>query len=57
MKQEIDSPCVKICIFDNESGYCLGCSRTADEVEMRGKPETSNEWKLQNLKDLKEREQ
>ncbi len=57
MKQEIDSPCVKICIFDTESGYCLGCSRTADEVEMWGKPETSNEWKLQNLKDLKEREQ
>ena len=57
MKQEIDSPCVKICIFDTESGYCLGCSRTADEVEMWGKPETSNEWKLENLKDLKEREQ
>ena len=57
MKQEIPSPCMKVCIFDQESGYCLGCSRTADEVEKWGLHDTSDEWKLQNLKDLKERDQ
>ena len=57
MNEEIPSPCMKICIFDEDSGYCLGCSRTADEVEMSGKPDTSNEWKKKNLTELKEREQ
>ena len=57
MNEEIPSPCMKICIFEEDSGYCLGCSRTADEVEMWGKPDTSNEWKKKNLTELKEREQ
>ena len=57
MNEEIPSPCMKICIFDQDSGYCLGCSRTADEVEMWGKPDTSNEWKKKNLIELKDREQ
>ena len=57
MNEEIPSPCMKICIFDQDSGYCLGCSRTADEVEMWGKPDTSNEWKKKNLAELKDREQ
>lgn len=53
----IESPCMKICIFDQESGLCLGCSRTADEVEKWGKPETTDTWKENNLKELKQREQ
>mgnify|MGYP001168959401 FL=1 len=53
----IPSPCMKICIFDQESGYCLGCSRTADEVEKWGNHDTTDEWKKQNLLDLKQREQ
>ena len=57
MNEEIPSPCMKICIFDQDSGYCLGCSRTADEVEMWGRSDTSNEWKIKNLTELKEREQ
>ena len=53
----IPSPCMKICIFDQETGYCLGSSRTADEVEKWGNHDTPDEWKKQNLLDLKLREQ
>ena len=53
----IQSPCMKICIFDQESGYCLGCSRTEDEVIKWKDSETTDEWKKENLKELREREQ
>ena len=53
----IQSPCMKICIFDQDSGYCLGCSRTEDEVIKWKDPATSNEWKKDNLIELKQREQ
>ena len=48
---------MKICIFDQESGYCLGCSRTADEVEKWGNSDTTDEWKKENLQELRKREQ
>lgn len=32
MSPPIDSPCVKICVVDSESGLCLGCHRTLAEV-------------------------
>ena len=28
----IATPCVKVCIVDGESGLCLGCYRTLQEV-------------------------
>jgi predicted Fe-S protein YdhL (DUF1289 family) len=28
----IASPCVKVCIVDGESGLCLGCFRTLNEI-------------------------
>jgi hypothetical protein len=31
-RDEIDSPCVKICIIHPESGLCLGCRRSIDEI-------------------------
>jgi predicted Fe-S protein YdhL (DUF1289 family) len=31
-RDEVDSPCVKICIIHPESGLCLGCRRTAGEI-------------------------
>jgi predicted Fe-S protein YdhL (DUF1289 family) len=27
-----DSPCVNICVVDRDSGLCLGCLRTLDEI-------------------------
>ena len=53
----IPSPCMKICIFDQESGYCLGCSRTADEDLEWKDPKKTDDWKKENLIELKKREQ
>jgi uncharacterized protein len=30
--QEIDTPCVKLCVVDPESGFCIGCGRTRGEI-------------------------
>ncbi|WP_019996363.1 DUF1289 domain-containing protein [Aureimonas ureilytica] len=26
------SPCIKICVLDPQSGWCVGCGRTLDEI-------------------------
>ena len=31
-RDEVDSPCVKICIVHPESRLCLGCRRSIDEI-------------------------
>jgi predicted Fe-S protein YdhL (DUF1289 family) len=28
----MESPCIKICTYDPESGLCRGCGRTLDEI-------------------------
>ena len=28
----VASPCVKTCVIDEESGLCLGCYRTLEEI-------------------------
>ena len=28
----IESPCLKICIYEAGSGICAGCGRTLDEI-------------------------
>lgn len=28
----METPCVKICIYDPESGRCTGCGRRLDEI-------------------------
>lgn len=28
----IESPCIKICVVEPESGYCIGCGRSRDEI-------------------------
>ena len=30
--EEIESPCVKICVLHPEAGICLGCYRTRAEI-------------------------
>ena len=32
MKDIPDTPCIQICKLDPVSGYCLGCSRTIEEI-------------------------
>ena len=29
---KIDSPCIDICTIDRDSGECIGCGRTVEEV-------------------------
>jgi predicted Fe-S protein YdhL (DUF1289 family) len=29
---EIRSPCVKLCVMEPDSGFCMGCGRTRDEI-------------------------
>ena len=32
-REEIESPCVKICILHRKENICIGCFRTANEIE------------------------
>ncbi len=32
-RDEIDSPCIKLCILHSKEKICLGCYRTADEIK------------------------
>lgn len=32
----IPSPCVKVCVLDPPSGFCLGCKRTLREIAAWG---------------------
>ena len=51
----IVSPCISICKTDPDTGFCYGCGRT-DEEKIKWKlPDTSEEWKNNNLKTLKSR--
>jgi predicted Fe-S protein YdhL (DUF1289 family) len=29
---EIESPCIKVCVLDSGSQYCVGCGRTLAEI-------------------------
>ena len=31
-RDEIESPCVKICVIHQATGLCAGCHRTLDEI-------------------------
>jgi predicted Fe-S protein YdhL (DUF1289 family) len=33
-REEVESPCTKLCIIHPESGFCMGCYRTGDEISM-----------------------
>lgn len=32
MRNEVESPCVKICVMHPAEGICTGCFRTLDEI-------------------------
>ena len=56
MEQEkVTSPCISICKTDPLSGFCYGCGRTNEEKNTWKDENTSNEWKISNLEDLKNR--
>ena len=49
------SPCISICKTDPLTGYCYGCGRSNDEKKIWKSEETTNEWKKENLQNIKKR--
>jgi uncharacterized protein len=29
---DIETPCIKICVIEPETGFCIGCGRTRSEI-------------------------
>mgnify|MGYP001269184580 FL=1 len=54
-QNKIISPCISVCKTDPISGYCYGCARTQEEKNMWKDEATSNDWKINNLNELKNR--
>ena len=55
MNKKIVSQCISICKTDPLTGYCYGCARTEEEKKIWKNPETTNDWKKENLKVLTSR--
>ena len=51
----IISPCISICKTDPSTGYCYGCARTIEERKIWKQAETTEDWKISNIKTIKER--
>ena len=51
---KIKSPCIDICKLDKETGICIGCFRTVEEIAKWKKME--DDEKLDVLGKLKDRE-
>ena len=49
------SPCISICKSNPKTGFCFGCARTDEEKKIWKNPETTIEWKKENLKILTSR--
>ena len=53
--KEIVTPCMSVCKTDPISGFCYGCGRTDEDKKIWKDPETSDEWKINNLELLRTR--
>ena len=51
----IISPCISICKTDPSTGYCYGCARTVEERKIWKQTNTTEEWKISNIKSIRER--
>ena len=51
----IISPCISICKIDPVSGYCYGCGRSSVEKKLWKNENTNDEWKKNNLSEIKKR--
>ena len=51
----IISPCISICKTDPSSGYCYGCGRTIEEKKNWKLTETTDQWKKDNIIQIKKR--
>ena len=48
--RKIISPCISICKTNPSTGFCFGCARNEEEKKVWKDPNTTNEWKDENLK-------
>ena len=51
----IVSPCISICKTDPVTGFCYGCARNYQEKLMWKDKNTKDEWKSNNLLEIKSR--
>ena len=51
----IISPCISICKTDPSTGFCCGCGRNNKEKKTWKLEDTTDEWKSNNLKEIKKR--
>ena len=51
----IISPCISICKTDPLTGFCYGCGRSNEEKKIWKLENTTNEWKINNIKVIKTR--
>ena len=49
------SPCISICKTDPKTGYCYGCGRTDEEKKNWKLTETTDQWKKDNIIQIKKR--
>ena len=55
IEENIISPCISVCKTDPVSGFCYGCGRTDEEKIVWKDKNTTNQWKLENIENLKKR--
>ena len=51
----IISPCISICKTDPLTGFCYGCGRNEEDKKKWKDPNTSDQWKKNNLIIIKSR--
>ena len=51
----IISPCISICKTDPVTGLCYGYARNNEEKRIWKDENTSDEWKIKNLEEIKSR--
>ena len=51
----IISPCISICKTDPQTGFCYGCGRNNDEKKFWKLENTTEQWKKENLMEIKKR--
>ena len=54
-KEKVTSPCISVCKTDPISGFCYGCGRSDEEKKVWKDENTTNEWKLTNIEELRGR--
>ena len=54
-EKKVISPCISVCKTDPISGFCYGCGRSNDEKKNWKDENTTNEWKLTNIEELRNR--